>query len=271
VLQGTFETLPLAEVLGLLARAHKRGALLLEAGAASGVIFVDDGRCRATESRDLRGPVEHAPELLVRLVDLCFAVARQDDGSFKFAADEAPEWECSEPVDLDVAIDELEHLLLEWRDIQEVIPSLEARVKLSEQLGIDELRVGRDRWRLLVAIDGGRSVRDLVQRTTRPILEVCHELVELLDAQAITISETVTASAPPPQQQQQASGPTRRSGKASSVPRKKDDAALLQLEQPYGPGVEAPHPGPGAVVADPDAPVNAKGEFLRVFSALRDS
>src|SRR5213078_1867367 len=152
--------------------------------------------------------VEHAPELLVRLVDLCFAVARQDDGSFKFAADEAPEWECSEPVDLDFAI-------------HEVIPSLEARVKLSEQLGIDELRVGRDRWRLLVAIDGGRSVRDLVQRTTRPILEVCHELVELLDAQAITISETVTASAPPPQQQQQASGPTRRSGKASSVPRKK--------------------------------------------------
>ena len=55
------------------------------------------------------------------------------------------------------------------------------------------------------------------------------------------------------------------------MPRKKDDAALLQLEQPYGPGVEAPHPGPGAVVADPDAPVNAKGEFLRVFSALRDS
>ncbi len=266
MLQGTFETLPLPEVLGLLARSHKRGALLLEAGPASGVIFVEDGRCRATESRDQRGAVEHAPELLVRLVDLCFAVARQGNGSFKFATDEAPEWECSEAVDLEVAIDELEHLLVEWRDIQEAIPSLEARVRLSEDLGVDELRVGRDRWRLLVAIDGGRTVRDLVQRTTRPILEVCHELVELLDARAITISETASTAAQP-----STSTSTRRSGKAASVPRKKDDAALLQVAEPYGPGVEAPHPGPATATAETDAPVNAKGEFLRVFSALRDA
>jgi Domain of unknown function (DUF4388) len=270
VLQGTFETLPLPEVLGLLARSHKRGALVLEAGPASGVIVVDDGRCRATESHDQHGPVEHAPELLVRLVDLCFAAARHSDGSFKFATDEALEWECSESVDLDVAIDELEHLLLEWRDIQQVIPSLEARVRLSDDLAVDELRVGRDRWRLLVAIDGGRTVRDLVQRTTRPILDVCHELVELLDAHAITITEA--AAAPPPPPAPQSSTSTRRSGKASAMPKKKDDASLLQVADPYGPGVEAPHPGPGSAgAADPDAPVNSKGEFLRVFSALRDA
>src|SRR5262245_30030988 len=114
----------MTEVLGILARSTKSGALVLEAGPASGVLHVVDGRCVAAESNEQRGAVEHAPGLLVRLVDVCFAVARQEAGSFRFVADETPEWTCSEPVDLEVAIDEVDRLLDEWRDIQLVIPSL---------------------------------------------------------------------------------------------------------------------------------------------------
>src|SRR5262249_31785687 len=75
VLQGTFETLSLTEVLGLLTRSHKSGALILEAGPATGVVHVADGRCYAAESAEQRGAVEHASGLLVRLVDVCFGVA----------------------------------------------------------------------------------------------------------------------------------------------------------------------------------------------------
>jgi hypothetical protein len=276
VLQGTFETLTLTEVLGLLARSTKRGALLLEAGPATGVLHVTDGRCFAAESSEQRGAVEHAPELLVRLVDVCFAVARHEGGSFRFVADEQPDWSCSEPVDLEVAIEELDRLLEEWHHIQEVIPSLEYRVRLSDELAVDELPVDRERWKLLVAIDGRRTVRDLVQRTSRPVLDVCHALMALADAGAVGIVE-------PPASASRGSNSRKKAEAAPPVP-----AAIVQPEEPYGPGVETAHPGPIAATGEPvTAPAESaaatadddsteptdgadKGEFLRVFSALRD-
>src|SRR5215831_8007388 len=93
VLQGTFDTLALQELLGLLAHSRKTGALWLDAGPASAVVYVTEG--------------------------LCFAVARADEGSFRFGSEEPP-WLCSETVDLDVANDELARLLEEWREIQAV-------------------------------------------------------------------------------------------------------------------------------------------------------
>lgn len=265
VLQGTFETLTLTEVLGLLARSNKSGALLLEAGPATGVVHVDAGRCFAAESSEQRGPVESAPALLARLVDVCFAVSRQEGGSFRFASGEKPEWS-SEPVDLDVAIEELEHLLDEWREIQEVVPSLDCRVRLSEELTVDQLPVDRQRWKLLVAIDGRRTVRDLVQRTGRPVLDTCHELVALVEAGAVGVVEPPATARAATRRREAASATGESTAAAAS-----SSKALLQQEEPYGPGVEEPHLGPGPAAVNEDGSPADKGEFLRVFSALRDA
>jgi len=87
VLQGTFETLALPELLGLLASARKTGALRLEAGPVSGAIHLADGHCRAVETTDHLGRVSDGAALLARLVDVCFAVTRQESGAFQFASD----------------------------------------------------------------------------------------------------------------------------------------------------------------------------------------
>ena len=58
VLQGTFETLSLPEVLGLLASARKTGALWLDAGPIAGVVHLEDGHCHAAETGEHRGPVD---------------------------------------------------------------------------------------------------------------------------------------------------------------------------------------------------------------------
>jgi hypothetical protein len=241
VLQGTFDTLALQELLGLLAHSRKTGALWLDAGPASAVIYVTEGRCCAAIANDAQDPVDNAPSLVVRLVDLCFGVARAEDGSFKFAED-TPPWTCPETVDLEVANEELARLLEEWREIQAVIPTLESRIRLSEELGVDQLNVDRERWRLLTAIDGRRSVRELVRRTDRPVLEVCHALLLLVDAGACA----VVAPAPTP------AAARSTGGKASR--------AIVDPESPYGPGVESPHPGPRHAAAD-----------LKTFSALREA
>jgi hypothetical protein len=260
VLQGTFETLALPELLGLLAQTRKTGALWLDAGPASAVIYVTDGRCSAAISNETTEELADAPSLLVRLVDLCFAVARAEDGSFRLSVD-APPWTCPETVDLEVANEELARLLDEWREIQQVIPSLESRARLTEELGVEELVVDRERWRLLTAIDGRRSVRELVRRTNRPVLEVCHALVALVEAGACTIAASPTLS----------NAGRSTGGKASRpVVDGKGTRPVVDPETPWGPGVESPHPGPSGA-EDSDEEGAPKGQYLRVFSALKEA
>ena len=187
MLQGTFETLALPELLGLLASARKTGALRLEAGPISGVVHLDDGHCRAVETADHLGRVSDGAELLARLVDVCFAVTRQESGAFRFASDEPAPWLSDEPVELSDALVEVDRLLKQWREILRVIPSLDCRPRLLEVLEVDEIVLDRERWALLVAIDGRRTVRELVQRAARPVIDVCHTLLELIEAGAIGV------------------------------------------------------------------------------------
>ncbi len=196
VLQGTFETLALPELLGLLASARKSGALRLEAGPVSGVIHLEDGHCRAVETSEQLGQVQDGPALLTRLVDVCFAVTRQENGAFRFASDEPAPWRSEEPAELSDALVEVDRLLKQWREILNVIPSLDCRPRLLEAMQVDEIVVDRDRWALLVGIDGRRSVHDLVHRADRPVIDVCHWLLELIEAGAVGVLDPAAAAPP---------------------------------------------------------------------------
>jgi hypothetical protein len=194
VLQGTFETLALPELLGLLASARKTGALRLEAGPMSGAIHLEDGHCCAVETADHAGRIADGPALLNRLIDVCFAVTRQESGAFKFASDEPPPWVADEPVELGDAVVEVDRLLKQWREILRVIPSLDYRPRLLETLDVEEIVVDRDRWVVLAGIDGRRTVREIVQRAGRPVIDVCHTLLELVEAGAVCVVEPATES-----------------------------------------------------------------------------
>ncbi len=257
VLQGTLETLTLPELLGLLAQSRKTGALWLDAANSSAVVYIVDGRCCAAESSDAGEPLNNAPALLARVVDICFGVERTEDGAFRFGPEEPP-WASAETVDLEVAIDELGRLVAEWREIQAVIPSLECRIRLADELGVPELKVDRERWQLIVALDGRRTVRDLAKKTGRGVLDVCHAILALVDAGAVNVGPAPAAPA---------------AGRANGT-RKRAAELAVDPEAPYGPGVESPHPGPNTGVGD-DAerefdPAD-KGRYLSALSGLRDA
>jgi hypothetical protein len=260
VLQGTLETLPLPELLGLLSHSRKTGALWLETANSSAVLYLVDGRCSAAETSEAGDPLQDHDALLARVIDVCFAAERSDVGKFRFGAEE-PTWSCDDTVELDVAVDEVARLIAEWHDIQAVIPSLDCRIRLADDLGTDELTLDRERWQLVVAIDGRRSVRDLVRKTNRPVLDVCHTILSLVDAGAVNVGAPPAAPAAP-----------RANGNGTTT-RARGPEHDLQPEAPYGPGVESPHPGPNAAapeeverVIDPAE----KGRYLSAFSGLRD-
>ena len=308
MLQGTFETLSLPEVLGLLSSARKSGALWLEAGPISGVIQLQDGHCSAVEGGEHRGPVAGAPELLARLVEVCFAVMCQESGSFRLAADEPAPWSCREPVELSDALVEVDRLLKQWREILRVIPSLECRPRLLDALHVDELVVDRDRWGLLVAIDGRRTVRELVQRMERPVRDVCHTLLELIEAGAVGVidpaaarvpeAEPAPASAPPapalvepvaappvpatPEHRVEPVAVGARAEAAPAADATPEPAAVNGARNGSGPaGADDPAAHElleevpatvGAPASEPAAPEHTdRGAFLRLFSGLRES
>jgi hypothetical protein len=274
VLQGTLETLGLPEVLGLLSHSRKTGALWLDAAnSTTAVIYLVDGRCCAAESSEAGEPVVDHDVLLARVIDICFAVEQADSGTFRFGPEE-PAWICNDAVDLDEAVEEVARLVAEWRDIQAVIPSLDCRIRLAEDLGVDELTLDRERWQFVVAIDGRRSVRELVRKTNRPVLDVCHTILTLVDAGAVTVG--APPAAPGAQRTNGSSGSSgsnASSGSGSNGSRQRGADGAVEPEAPYGPGVESPHPGPNGPVSEEVERVvdpAEKGRYLSAFSGLRD-
>jgi hypothetical protein len=257
VLQGTFDTLSFSEVNRLLAASHKTGALRMDAGVIATWWF-EDGVCRAAEGGDLVEPVTDSRELLARMVDIGFVVARHAGGTFRFVAEEHAPWESEVRLPVDAVLVEIDGLLEQWREIEVVIPSLECRPVLCDELGTDRLEVDSETWRLIVQIDRRRTVRDLAHRTSRSVFELCRTLIELVEIGAVTITPEVVV-APSPSQS------ARRGTSTAAVVA----AGPVQPEQPYGPGVESPHPGPAPTESDESKPGD-RGALLRVFSALQN-
>ena len=88
---------------------------------------------------------------------------------------------------------------------------------LLDALEVEELVVDRERWALLVAIDGRRTVRELVRARNRPVLDVCHALLELVDAGAVGVIDPAAARAPEPTPGTGARTPAGRAGVARAA------------------------------------------------------
>jgi hypothetical protein len=301
VLQGTFDTLGLTEVLGLLAQSSKTGALWLKAGSVEGRIYLADGRCCAAESTDLLEPVRTDPELENRLVDVCFLLARQDGGSFRFVVDDEPNWRVQgSGVLVDDAVDSLAKLLEEWREIQRVIPSLEARPQLTAELGTDSIIIDQLRWRLLVCLDGRRSVREVMHQTKRSVLDVCNALKDLIEDGAVEIAAEMP-SVLPAHSHHAAENSAEHGHLAVPAPHDAPDASEASTPDPFAgaepeadndveppattadAGTEADAPddtedlvapadlGPQEAAAYEEADPRDRGALLRLFSALRET
>ncbi|MCZ7536365.1 MAG: DUF4388 domain-containing protein [Acidimicrobiia bacterium] len=186
-LQGTFDTLPVTELLGLLARSRKTGLLHVETRSSEGRLWLLEGRCRAVEAGAESGPAATPGDLQERLVGACFDVARQDGGSFRFADGGEPPWPTAYDVGVDDALDEVCRLLEEWQEIRSVIPSLGARPRLSPDLRCQSMTIDAAQWRVLAALDGESSVDDVISRTQRSVMDVCNVLREMVERGAVEL------------------------------------------------------------------------------------
>ncbi|MFP5256005.1 MAG: DUF4388 domain-containing protein [Acidimicrobiia bacterium] len=172
-LQGTLDTFALPDVLHLLATTKKTGCLRLDGRRGAGTVHVDAGEIVAVTAAHVPGATEAA--------DALFELLRFEEGSFAFDPDVAPD-ERQPATDVATLLDAATALLAEWREIEAVVPSLDAQVSLRPALAGDQVTIPAEQWSHLVAVGGGRTVRSLGQHldlSELPVSRVVRDLVEL--------------------------------------------------------------------------------------------
>ena len=172
-LQGTLDTFALPDVLALLATAKKTGCLRLSGERGTGSVWVSDGTLSALE-------VPHAPYASEPVAAL-FELLRFDTGDFTFDA-EAVHDGPGFVGDVMALLGEAEALLGEWREIQAVVPSMDAWVRLCKVLPGAEIVITQPSWDAIVAVASGatlRSVADALDLTEVSASRNIKGLVEL--------------------------------------------------------------------------------------------
>jgi hypothetical protein len=185
-LQGSFEVLGFSEVLELLERKHQSGRLHVRAGGVAGHIYLRDGRLTGAESGEHTMPASGA-EARTRLEELCFEFLQSERGVFEFQPRVAAPWPTQLASSVATVLGDARHRLDEWREIQAVIPSMDVRPRVVEELVPEAVTLTRERWRLIAAIDGRRSVHRLARTLGIGTYEVGRLLKSLVDDGIVTI------------------------------------------------------------------------------------
>jgi hypothetical protein len=124
--------------------------------------------------------------------DVLFELLRLDDGSFLFDPDDLAA-SPTDPTEVEGLITDSQQLFDEWRELAQTIPSLDVTVTLAEDLPDEQTVVTRERWRHLVAIGHGTTVRHLGDTLDLRELPVCRAVSGLAEDGLIVISTDASA------------------------------------------------------------------------------
>ncbi len=232
-LQGTLDTFALPDVLRLLATTKKSGQLLVQGDQGNGSLSLIDGAVVGGDTTLADTDESH---------EVLFELLRLDGGSFLFDQDTAAT-ESSAPVDVEAVITDAESAHAEWQDLSTVVPSLDVGVTLVEDLPDDTTTIDRDRWKLIVTIGSGSTVRELGDRLglkELPVLRATRGLVDdgLAEVGDATVATDHGTAAP--------ELPTRGTGDSAALPSLDDETDSADLFDPVdGTAADLPEPLPG--------------------------
>lgn len=185
-LQGDLSSFALPDVLRLLAGTGKSGRLEVAGSAGGGEVLLNEGAI-------VSGSVTTAPHAF-EASDVLFELLRFDGGAFVF--DEGDQPGGGEPTEVEAAITAAEALIQEWAEVEQVVPSMQAWISLSPEIGDDGLHVSAQQWRALAAVGGGGNARDLAVALELTDLATCRQVMELAAAELVTIRPTHGYSRP---------------------------------------------------------------------------
>jgi len=225
-LSGRLESIPLPEVLRLLARARKTGCLRVEAAQTEGKIYLEDGALIYSTTRredDLRSdllnagfvsaedwisverretlldevlqpgrtPAELRDFLAEQGTEVIFRLQRPGRGTFDYHDGQRPRHESGQSVDIEKALAEAEHRVAQWAEIEALIPSTKHRIRMAPNLpsGARDVTVTSPTWRLLAALAGQATVEEVAERIGSTEFVVAQALASMVRTGLVELSE----------------------------------------------------------------------------------
>jgi hypothetical protein len=199
-LTGALEAFPLPEVLRLLARSSKSGALRIEAADLQGRLYLEDGFLTFATTRheeDLAadlvtaGLIDSQDWVLVerreknvaevlsesvteqqltalladQIADVIFRLTRRTDGDFEFSDSVGPRYNTGVRIDVDGCIAEAEERNIRWTEIESVIPAITFHLRMVPDLtDRAEVSLPATTWQILAALHGEGSIEEVARR-----------------------------------------------------------------------------------------------------------
>ena len=188
-LQGTLDTFALIDVFRLLASTNKTGRLRVSGDRGIGNVWFDGGGVVLAAAYNTKP--SDAP------VAVIFELLRQHEGTFVFEADVTTP-EAGAPSDVESLIREAEHLLIEWQEIEAVVPSVDLWVSLSPELPRPEIVVDGERWKVIVATGAGATVAEVGDHLGLGEIAVSKAVKEVVEIGLLTITTNAPARAEAP-------------------------------------------------------------------------
>jgi len=180
-LEGTLDTFPLRELIEMTVYSSVTGVLTVYSASTVGRVFFRDGRPYHASYGDERGE-----QAVVRMFE-------EDKGAFSFvadtASDEATLW--YDPLDL---IEQCEQQARRWAQVRPEIPHLRLVPQLLNAPEGNQITLDTDHWPVFSAIDGTRSVGEIVALLGTDALEVCEALATLQRAGLLQLAAATAAT-----------------------------------------------------------------------------
>jgi hypothetical protein len=185
-LQGDLDTFTLPEVLRLLAGAGKSGRLEVQGDRGTGTVLLRGG--------DVVGGVVEADRNAKEPADVVFELLRFRDGSFRFDAEHSVA-SVGNPSDVEQVLVCASDMMVEWGEVESVLPSLDGWLSLAPEIAPEEIIVSRHHWRMLATVAGGSSAHRLADRLGLTELSTYRAVRELVDAGTLVVDDARTDSA----------------------------------------------------------------------------
>lgn len=197
-LQGSLDTFALPDVLVLLAGTRKTGELGVT-GSRSAETTSDDFEARVWfEAGRMAG---HDVPGAETAVDAVFSLLRLRRGEFSFTAAEAGSaaWGGgADPLEIEPVLAEAQARLEEWIDIESVVSSSAAWLRLVGEAPRPKVTVTAAQWRLVATIGSGRPVGAVVSELGQGELDGFRAVKGLVEAGLVAV-DPESAAAPVPE------------------------------------------------------------------------
>lgn len=258
-LQGTLETIPLPDVLALLAATKKSGELRITGARGDGRLWLDAGMVVEADVPRASTPVDAVFELL-----------RLTSGSFAFSAGTAAA-KPGKPLAVEAVLAEAQERLAMWKAIEAVVPSMACSLRLTPELSFDTVTVSRQQWKELVSVAGGGDVNGAMKSLGCTEYEACRIVKGLVDAGLVQVGK---APVPVPDPVPEPAPEPVRASTPTPAPAVRRDPPAVRAEQARSEAaalVRRPAPTPGPVRPAGSPPVHGAPTPGRVPAAALSS